>query len=66
MKLTGEEVAAKLALLQVCQAHEKELDKDGDGNRVYRFDDELVLLKPGKANVKVKNAASEDDETDED
>lgn len=64
MAATEKEVAAKTNLIQVVLAHEKELSKDGDGNRVYRFDDELVILKAGKVKVQVKHAS--DDTADED
>lgn len=62
MALTEREIAAKLNLMQVVLAHEKELSKDMDGNRTYRFEDEIVILKPGKANVKVKHAADDDED----
>lgn len=65
MALTTKEVAAKTNLMQVMLAHEKDLTKNGDGDLVYRFDDEIVILKPGKANVKVK-AAHDDEEDEED
>lgn len=63
MALTTKEVAAKTNLMQVMLAHEKDLSKNGDGDLVYRFDDEIVILKPGKSTVKVKTA--HDDEEDE-
>jgi len=67
MAMTEKEVVAKVNLMQVVLAHEKELTKNEKGERVYRFDDELVILKPGKANVKVKHAVDdEDEEEDED
>jgi hypothetical protein len=65
MALTSKEVAAKLNLLTVLQAHEKELDKGQDGAKVYRFEDEIVILKPGKLKVQVKHANEEDEEEDE-
>lgn len=57
---------AKVALTQTVLDHEKELSKDGDGNRVYRFDDMLVILKPGKPGVKVKAVHEDDDDEDDD
>lgn len=65
MAMTEKECAAKLNLVEVCLAHEKELSKDGDGNRVYRFDDLIVLVTPGKTKVKVKTAIDDPDEEDE-
>jgi hypothetical protein len=55
---------AKTKLLEVMQANSDKLDQDGNGSRIYRYDDELVILTE-KANVKVKNAV-EDQEDDED
>jgi hypothetical protein len=66
MALTDKEVAAKTNLIQVVLAFEKELEKGPDGVKTYRFDDELVLLIPGKAKVKVKAAHDDDDDSDED
>lgn len=66
MKLTEEEIVAKANLLTAVEAHAKELPYDGENNRLYRFDDLLVILKPGKPNVKVKHASEDEDEEDED
>lgn len=65
MALTEKEITAKANLITVVIAHAKELAADGDGNRCYRFDDQLVILKPGKPNVRVRHEAEDDDE-DED
>lgn len=45
--------------------HEKELSKDSEGNKVYRYDDLVVILKPGKPNVKVKHETGDDEDDDE-
>ncbi len=66
MRMTEKEIAAKTNLLQVALSHEAELSPDADGNKIYKFDDEMVILKPGKRNVKVKAIHSEDDDEDED
>lgn len=66
MKLTEQEVAAKAQLLQTVLQHEAKLSKNGDGEIVYRYDEEIVIVKPGKANVKVKGARDGDDDEDED
>ncbi len=66
MRLTEQEVAAKVNLLQVLLSHEKELSPGEDGTKVYRFDDEMVILKPGKVGVKVKALHEDEDEEDED
>ena len=64
MKLTEQEVAAKTQLLQTVLENEKQLSKNDQGEIIYRYDDEIVIVKPGKANVKVKGA--HDDEADDD
>lgn len=66
MRLTEQEVAAKVNLLQVLIEHENELTPNGNDERVYRYDDEIVILKSGKRNVKVKAAMDGADEEDED
>lgn len=63
MKLTEREIVAKTNLIQVMQEHQKQLSKNEDGDFVYRYDDEIVILKNGKVNVKVK--AVHDDESDD-
>lgn len=66
MKLTEEEIVAKANLLTTVQAHAKELPYDGENNRLYRFDDLLVILKPGTPNVKVKHADADEGSEDDD
>lgn len=63
MKLLEQEITAKANLLTVVTEHAKELSTDAEGNKVYRYDDEMVILKTGRSNVKVKHVQ---DETDED
>lgn len=65
MKLLEQEIAAKLTLITTVKEHEKELSLDAEGNRCYRFDDMLVILKRGKENVKVKHVHDGDDEDEE-
>lgn len=60
MALTEKECAAKLTLIETVKAHASELTKDLKGNRVYRYDDQLVMLIPGSDNVKVKVDHGED------
>jgi len=64
MKLTEDEITLKGSLLQAMQKHHENLSVDAEGNRTYRFDEEVVILQPGKLNVKVKRA--EDPTSDED
>lgn len=54
MKLTEQEIAAKLKLIEVMLRNSDKLSEDGDGNRVYQYDEELVILNE-KTNVKVKD-----------
>lgn len=63
MKMTEKEVACKSVLLQLMIKHESELSKNGEGELIYRYEDEEVRLLPGKANVKVK-AVHDTDEDD--
>lgn len=60
MKLTTQEIAAKTALIQTVQKHAEDLSEDSEGNKVYRYGDEIVILSD-KLNVKVKKAGSDDD-----
>jgi hypothetical protein len=56
-------IEAKEALIQVCVAHTKEMAPDGEGNRLYKYDDDMmVILKPSKNNVKVKHVHEDEDE----
>lgn len=65
MALTVKEVAAKMALIEVVQAHARELAVDDKGNSLYCFDDQVVKMKPGKPNVTVRAAASDGDDDDD-
>jgi hypothetical protein len=56
MELTEQEVDAKAVLLNAM--HENNLT-------IYRFDDYVVTMKPGKENVKVKTADAPDEEEPE-
>ena len=55
MKLTEKECAAKTNLIAVCQEHAEKMNVNADGDRVYRYDDLLVVL-TDKLNVKVRSA----------
>lgn len=66
MRMTEMEVAAKTDLIQVMLTHEADLEPGEDGTKVYRYDDEIVILKSGKVNVKVKAAHDDDADDDED
>lgn len=64
MKLTEQEVTAKANLLETVLKHEKDLAKTTDGDLIYRYDNEIVVVTPGKANVKVKGAHDEEPESE--
>ena len=63
MALTEKECQAKQALIETVITHQDKLSVNADGERLYRFDDLVVILKPGHANVKVRHAT---DDTDKD
>lgn len=65
MRILTQEIAAKENLLQIMIAHSKDLPKNAEGEVHYRYDDELVILKPGKNNVKVKAVHDDGDDDDE-
>lgn len=64
MRLTTKEVEAKRTLIDVCHANSEFLSPHPDkpGVMVHRFGDEIVELVPGKAKVKVRHAADEEDD----
>ena len=53
---------SKGALLQAMRNHVKELSVNPLGERIYTFDNEIVILKPGSETVKVKRAKARDDD----
>jgi hypothetical protein len=64
MKLTEQEVAAKDKLIEVMLKNADKLCVDGEGNKIYRFDEAVVILSD-IAKVKVRHAHDEA-EADED
>jgi hypothetical protein len=57
MKLTEKETEAKTALIEACQKHAEKLALNKNGDRVYRYDEEVVVLSEVE-NVKVKSFES--------
>jgi hypothetical protein len=53
----------KTKLIAVCREHEGEMSVDGEGNRLYKYDD-LVVTFSHKDGVKVKTAKEEDPDAD--
>lgn len=66
MKLTEQEIVCRANLIQTMESHRKELVVNGDGALIYRYDDEIVTLAPGKVKVRVKRAGEEDEGEEED
>lgn len=64
MRLTTKEVEAKKALIDTCLENQSFLSPHPDkpGVMIHRFGDEIVELVPGKAKVKVRHAADEDED----
>ena len=54
---------AKAKLIEVMQANSDKLAVDAEGSRIYKYDDEVVILSE-KARVKVKAAIDEEDENE--
>lgn len=54
MELLEAEVAAKKSLREMMHANEEKIGKDKDGSMIYRFGDQMIILRPGKEEVKVK------------
>jgi hypothetical protein len=63
--MTPKEIAAKSELVDALHRHAKEIGKNSDGEIRYMYDNVVVLLKPGKETLKVKEveAFEEDDVT---
>jgi hypothetical protein len=59
MRQTPREVAAKGKLIDALHAHKDEL-QNADGDIVYRMDDLLITLEPGKEKLKVRDASQQD------
>jgi hypothetical protein len=53
LKMTPREVAAKQNLIAALHAHDKEI-RQSDGKLVYRYDEMVITLTPGKEKLKVE------------
>ena len=56
LKETPKEVTAKQNLIAAMHAHEKDI-KQPDGTLIYRFDEMVITLTPGKEKLKVEDVA---------
>lgn len=61
MSLTEKEVASRTKLVEVMQKHVDKLATNEDGDFVYRFDDEIVVLSD-KTTVKVRGVNADSKE----
>ncbi len=52
--MTPREITAKEKLIEAIHKHADKIGRDSNGEIVYRFDDTVVTLKPGKEQLKVK------------
>lgn len=64
MKLTQQECEAKTKLIEAMLSNGDKLSVDGEGNRIYVFDDEKVVLSE-LTKVKVRRVADDDGDEDE-
>ncbi len=60
MELLKKEVEAKENLINAIHDHIKEIGEDSNGEVVYRYEDTVVILKPGEEKLKVKSAVSDE------
>lgn len=61
-EMTPREIAAKQKLINALHEHKEQIGADSNGEIVYRYDDLVVTLKPGKEVLKVKEVGSDGDE----
>jgi hypothetical protein len=59
MRLTPREVTAKQNLIEALHKHEKEL-RQPDGSLIYRYDEMVITLMPGKEKLKVSPVEAEE------
>jgi hypothetical protein len=59
LKLTPREVSAKQSLIAALHAHEDKI-KQPDGTFVYRYDEMVITLVPGKEKLKVEGIEAEE------
>ena len=60
--MTPHEIAAKEKLIAAIHKHADTIGKDRDGSIVYRYEDTVIILKPGKETLKVKEVGEEGEE----
>jgi hypothetical protein len=62
LTMTPKEVAAKHNLIEAMHQHTDQIGKQPDGSLVYRFDETLIRLSPGKEKLKVEDISEEIEE----
>jgi hypothetical protein len=61
LKLTPKEVAAKGKLIDAMHAHADQIRRP-DGTLVYRYDEKMITVTPGKEKLKVAEVGTDDEE----
>jgi len=61
-EMTPREIAAKGKLIDAIHKHKDEIGADKNGEIVYRYDDVVITLKPGKELLKVRSLGDESEE----
>lgn len=64
-QMTPREITAKQNLMDVIHKNEDKIGRDGTGAIVYRYDDMVITLTPGKETLKVKSANTGGDGDDD-
>lgn len=59
--MTPKEVACKQMLIEALHEHQDEIGLQPDGRLVYRYDEMMITLAPGKEKLKVENVVDKDD-----
>jgi hypothetical protein len=63
-QMTPREIAAKDKLIEAIHKNKDKIGVDSNGEVVYRYDDMIVTLKPGKEVLKVKAVREAGEEED--
>ena len=64
IEVLKKEIEAKENLINEIHAHITEIGEDSNGEVVYRYEDTVVILKPGEEKLKVKAVGAEEGEED--
>jgi hypothetical protein len=61
-RLTPREVAAKEKLIASIHKHADKIGRNAAGMIVYRYDEQVITLAPGKEKLKIKDVSKDEDE----